>query len=383
MSIIQSFMRIKRGGKYILNGAVTRGKYFYMLKRPVFKQRCPIALSYDEETGKYWVDGNGNHRVIFYKIMMLSEIAEKYEWSRSEDYDLEYEIEHSESVRMVKNRKTGEMEESYLWSDIYLVRDFTDAELRLLIDGLLFSKHVPYSQCKELVTKLEGLSNRYFQSRVKHIRAMPETAPQNRQLFYTIELLDEAISKGKKVCFHYTSYGLDRQRHPRTDEDGTPKDYTVSPYQMAATNGRYYLISCTDPHDNVSHYRLDRITDIRITDEPARPAKTVQGMEKGVDLPKHMAEHLYMYEGPSETVIFRMKKYLLDDVIDWFGTDLSFSDEDEEAVTARVRVNLQAMRRWAVQYSPHVRVLFPENLVETVKQDIRSAAKAYGLIESK
>ena len=77
-----------------------------------------------------------------------------------------------------------------------------------------------------------------------------------------------------------------------------------------------------------------------------------------------------------------MKKYLLDDVIDWFGTDLSFSDEDEEAVTARVRVNLQAMRRWAVQYSPHVRVLFPENLVETVKQDIRSAAKAYELIES-
>ena len=296
--------------------------------------------------------------------------------------DCGYEIEHSESVRMVKNRKTGEMEESYLWSDIYLVRDFTDAELRLLIDGLLFSKHVPYSQCKELVAKLEGLSNRYFQARVKHIRAMPETAPQNRQLFYTIELLDEAISKGKKVCFRYTSYGLDKQRHPRTDEDGTPKDYTVSPYQMAATNGRYYLISCTDPHDNVSHYRLDRIADIRITDEPARPAKTVQGLENGVDLPKHMAEHLYMYEGPSETVIFRMKKYLLDDVIDWFGTDLSFSDEDEEAVTARVRVNFQAMRRWAVQYSPHVRVLFPESLVETVKQDILSAAKAYELIES-
>ena len=87
--------------------------------------------------------------------------------------DCGYEIEHSESVRMVKNRKTGEMEESYLWSDIYLVRDFTGAELRLLIDGLLFSKHVPYSQCKELVAKLEGLSNRYFQSRVKHIRAMP------------------------------------------------------------------------------------------------------------------------------------------------------------------------------------------------------------------
>lgn len=90
MSVIQSFMRIKRGGKYILNGAVTRGKYFYMLKRPIFEQRCPIALSYDAETGKYWVDGNGNHRVIFYKMMMLSEIAEKYKWPRTEGFDFSY-----------------------------------------------------------------------------------------------------------------------------------------------------------------------------------------------------------------------------------------------------------------------------------------------------
>ena len=159
---------------------------------------------------------------------------------------------------------------------------------------------------------------------------------------------------------------------------------TIQPCSAITQDLSNYAASMnSDPYDNVSHYRLDRIVDIRMTDEPARPAKTVQGLEHGIDLPKHMAEHVYMFAGPSQPVTFRMKKYLLDDVIDWFGTDLSFFDEDEETVTARVRVNLQAMRRWAVQYSPHVRVLFPENLVETVKQDIRSAAKAYGLIESK
>lgn len=291
--------------------------------------------------------------------------------------DCGYEIEYSESVRMVPNPKTGVPEESYLWSDFYLVRDFTDAELRLLIDSLLFSKHIPYSQCRELVEKLEGLSNVYFRSRVKYIRTMPDTAPQNKQLFYTIEVLDEAISKGRKVSFRYTSFGLNKQRRPRTGEDGKPKEYTVSPYQMAAANGRYYLICCTDPHDNVSHYRLDRIADIRMTDEPARPAKTVQGLEHGVDLPKHMAEHVYMFAGPSQPVTFRMKKYLLDDVIDWFGTEITFSDESEDEVTARVTVNLAAMRFWAVQYSPHVRILTPEKLVEKVKQDIDNAAKNY------
>ena len=74
--------------------------------------------------------------------------------------DLGYDIEYSESIRKIKN-KDGEKEESYILSDFYLNRDFTDAELRLLIDGLLFSKHIPYSQCRELIEKIKNLSNIY------------------------------------------------------------------------------------------------------------------------------------------------------------------------------------------------------------------------------
>ncbi len=288
-----------------------------------------------------------------------------------------YEIEYSETVRMVPNRRTGEMEESYLWSDFYLVRDFTDSELRLLIDGLLFSKHIPYSQCRELVEKLEGLSNTYFRSRVRHIRTMPDTMPPNKQLFYTIEVLDDAISQMKQAAFCYNSYGVDKKLHPRLNEDGSVKEYIVSPYQIAAANGRYYLICNTQPHDNVSHYRLDRITDIRLLDTAMRPAKTVQGLEHGFDLPKHMAEHLYMFSGESRPVRFRAKKSILNDVIDWFGTDIRFSDESSDEVTASVSVNLKAMRLWAIQYGPYVKVLSPQSLAEEVKQDMQQALSQY------
>lgn len=107
--------------------------------------------------------------------------------------DFGYELEYTETPR--KNKKG---EEEIIYSDWYLVRDFTDAELRLLIDSLLFSKHIPYSQCKELIEKLERLSNKYFKAKVKHIRNLPEKMPNNKQIFYVIEILDEAISKGKK-----------------------------------------------------------------------------------------------------------------------------------------------------------------------------------------
>ena len=291
--------------------------------------------------------------------------------------DCGYDIEYSESIRMTPNRITGELEESYIWSDFYLVRDFTDSELRLLIDGLLFSKHIPYSQCKELVGKLEKLSNVYFSSRVKHIRTMPDTMPPNKQLFYTIEVIDEAITHNKQILFHYSSFGTDKKLHLRLNGDGTAKDYVVNPYQIAATNGRYYLICNTDPHDNISHYRLDRIKDMRLLDITARPSRSVEGIEHGLNLPKHMAEHLYMFSGTSEPVSFRMKKHILNDVIDWFGTDVDFSDESDDEVTARVDVNLKAMRLWAIQYGPYVTVLTPQSLANEVMQSLQTAIHQY------
>lgn len=123
--------------------------------------------------------------------------------------DFGYNIEYSESVRKNKNG-----EEETICTDWYMVRDFSDAELRLLIDSLLFSKHIPYHQCKQLIEKLEGLSNEYFKAKVKHIRTLPERMPSNKQLFLTIDVLDEAISKGRQVCFAYNKYDVDKQLHP-------------------------------------------------------------------------------------------------------------------------------------------------------------------------
>ena len=287
-----------------------------------------------------------------------------------------YNINFSEALRMIPNKK-GELEESYILSDFYLEREFSDSELRLLIDGLLFSKHIPYSQCKELVGKLEGLSNQYFKSRVRYIKTLPDNSPTNRQLFYTIEILDEAISKGKQVSFNYNHFGRDKKRHPTLDDDGNAKEYIINPYQIAATNGRYYLICNYDKYDNVSNYRLDRITNIKLLDTPVKSQSKVKGLENGFNLPKHMAEHLYMFSGESIPVTFTAKKYLLNDLLDWFGKDIAFTGETEDEVTVRVTVNEQAMRRWAMQYALHIKILSPTSLAAQMKKDLTEALEKY------
>lgn len=286
--------------------------------------------------------------------------------------DSGYDIEYSESIRINKNG-----EEETFYTDWYLERNFSDAELRLLIDSLLFFKHIPYSQCKELIGKLEGLSNRYFKSRVEHILTLPDNTPKNTQLFYTIEVLDKAITKGQQVLLHYNEYGTDKQMHPRRRSDGAVREYVINPYQMVAVNGKYYLICNYDKYDDVSNYRLDRITDIKMLDTPVKPMKLVKGLENGLNLPKHMAEHIYMFTGESVPVVFKAKRYLLTELFDWFGKDMQFLEETENEVTVRVNVNLEAMRKWAFQYAMHVKVVSPKKLVDMVKEDIKNAMEQY------
>lgn len=287
-----------------------------------------------------------------------------------------YNIEYSETLRMFKN-KQGKEEESYILSDFYLNRDFSDGELRLLIDSLLFSSHIPYSQCKQLVEKLEGLSNIYFRSRVKHIRNLPENLPTNSELFLTIETLDEAISKECQVSFTYNYYDIDKKLHPRKNSEGEVREYIINPYQIVATNGRYYLVCNYDKYDDVSHYRLDRITNIKLLDAPVKPKRCVKGLENGLDLPKHLAEHLYMFAGESVSVDFIAKRYIVNDVIDWFGKDITFSNPTDDEVTVTVKVNPTAMKMWALKYSRYIKIVSPQSLLDEIKDDIEFAKKNY------
>ena len=290
-----------------------------------------------------------------------------------------YEIEYSESVRTVTNKKTGDPEESCIWSDFWLVRDFTDSELRLLIDSVTFSNHIPYGQRRELIEKLEGLSNKYFRSHMKHVHAVPDILPQNGQLFSTIDKLDEAINRGCKVKFHYLDYGTDKKLHKKCCEDGTVRDYVISPYQMAANEGKYYLICNYDKYDDISNYRIDRIADVVILEnESVRPFESLKwAKERRLDLSEYMREHIYMYSSGNVCAKFRINRAMISDVIDVFGMDVRFSDETEKTVTVRATVNELAMLQFARSFAPDVVLLEPEYLAEKVKETAAMTVEVY------
>ena len=285
-------------------------------------------------------------------------------------FDIEY--------REVPRGGAGEEEENTILTDFYLVRPFTEGELRLLIDGLLFSRHLPHRQCRELVEKLEGLSSRYFRSRVRHIARMPVEQEDNQQLFLNIELLDEAIEKRQKAAFHYLEYGTDKKVHYRTRSDGSVREYVVSPYQMAARDGNYYLVCRREGYGGLANYRLDRICDLKILEEPSESFTSPE--ERGgqpLDLAAYMREHIYMYAGGSCHAKLWVNRSLISSVIDLFGKDVVFSREDAEGVVVSVYANEMSIEQFAKSYAPNTAVLEPPELRKKVGDMLRRTAALY------
>ena len=179
------------------------------------------------------------------------------------------------------------------------------------------------------------------------------------------------------MAFYYNNYGTDLKLHHRKNENGQDREYVVNPYQIAAANGRYYLICNYDKYDNMANYRLDKITDIHLLEAPVKPSKKVTGMEHGFDLPRHMAEHIYMFTGESESVVFSFHRGLLNEVVDWFGTGIEFLDETEETITAKVYVNRMAMQKRAMQYALYAKILSPQSLADAARKDLEVALQQY------
>ncbi len=291
--------------------------------------------------------------------------------------DAGYDIQYTEVVRTYVDKKTGEQEENVIYTDLYFQHDFTESELRMLIDGLLFSRSVPYKQRKQLIDKLGKLSSSWFNQRMNHVHCMSWDSPQNPELFHTIDILDEAIVEGKQVRLTYGWFGTDMKLHKARNADGSEKRQIINPYQMVANEGRYYLICNNDHYDSAANYRIDRIMNVEKLETPVKPRSRVEGLDEGLNLQKYVYQHLNMFSGRAEEVEFVIPRSFVSVTIDFFGKHVSFVEREDGSVSCRLMVSREAMKRWAVQFGSTVRVMSPPELVEEIREEIRKAVDNY------
>ncbi|MBO5077516.1 MAG: WYL domain-containing transcriptional regulator [Clostridia bacterium] len=249
-------------------------------------------------------------------------------------------------------------------------RTFDDNELRLIIDSILASKHISARDSKSLIDRLCGLTSRHFKRRVKYIHTVDQwDKTQQRQLFYNIEIIDAAIEAGKMIECDYNHFGTDKKLHKSSFR-------RESPYQLILHNQHYYLMAYSTYWKHMSFLRVDRITNIRISERPLVPLRSIEGYERGIDYSVLTTALPYMFSDKPELIELEVDEEVVDQIVDWFGKDVRFS-RDGDRLLATVRSSPMAMVFWAMQYAAYVTVLAPASIREKVAENLRKAAEKY------
>ena len=275
-------------------------------------------------------------------------------------------IEFKITPKFKLNTKTGEYEDCSIYSDVYMQHTFENNELKMLIDSIIFSNHIPKSFRDDLIKKLEGLSNKYFKNSTRNIEVLNSVTSQNYQWFMVIEDINEAINNTQKISFTYNRYNADKEMEPECE-------VTVCPYKMVAANGHYYLICTEDRFDGFSHYRIDRITDLKRLDAHFAPIQTF-------DLKEYLDSHPYMGTGKAVTVRMKINEEIIGEVIDAFGDDFKIVSErfpKYGKLDIEIKSNINDMFSWALQFGDYVEIIEPQQLRDRIQNTVEAMHKKY------
>jgi len=247
----------------------------------------------------------------------------------------------------------------------YYLRDrqLEPSEAHLLSDAVCTFPFISEKQTAQLMKKIHSLVSTYERKQIKNltvIRADQKTA--NKNVFYNIEMLDEAIERKRKVKFDYFDYGVDKKLHKRRE-----KKYTVNPYGMIYDNEHYYLICVMAKQDRVSLYRIDRIQNVEITDyELDDQANRLNHQEA-------IKNAVYAHTGATDYVEMIIEQKALNDVIEKFGMDVVLSETNDGKIKTRVKANLMGIKYWALQYLTTVEIINPISLRQEITELIKTS----------
>lgn len=323
------------------------------------------------------------------RSLQILKILEKY--SESEKpltykeiiYRLEDEFNETCTYKTVSNHIKILQSNGYdiikTFSGCYLNRDFENSELRILIDDVLFSKNISNSQKKRLIEKLKNLGGKNFNFKINHVYNLSAfQCGENKDFMRSVDLISEAVNKRKKIIFCYNRYIRDKNFFKL--QKNLETFYKVSPYQMAFANGFYYLVANIDGQENLSHLRIDKMTNIKIISEGIVPRRFVKEIASGgFNLPKHMAENFFMQNGEIIWTKFWISKKITDDFVDYFGTGKNFKilRETDEKFFIETKVNFLSMKIFCMQFGENVEIISPLKLRDEIKNFAQQILNLY------
>ena len=254
-------------------------------------------------------------------------------------------------------------------------RPFEKSEITFLIDAIFSSRCIGQKQAIDLTKKLQNFLSVYDRKSYKYITKSGEiNRTDNKSVFYNIDVLLEAIEKGKKIKFNYNRFYFDTLQNEKKKN----RQLVASPYYLVNNQGKYYLVCNNNYFDDIANYRVERMSNIEILDEDVKPLETIKGC-KNFDIAKYANDNIYMFSADYVDARVRIdNEYAVSYVQDWFGNNAKiYKDQNDNNVYANIHSNEQALIYWCLQYGENIELIEPKTTREKIKEILNNMQRKY------
>lgn len=262
--------------------------------------------------------------------------------------------------------KTGTRENAYFMGG----RNFEVPELKLLIDAVSASPFISKKKSHELITKLTGFASKGQASQLKrHLYTADAVKPLTSQIYYTVDTINEAINREKKICFKYYEYLPTKKRVFRHGG----KVYVESPYGLVWYGNHYYMIGWSETLGDIVQFRVDRMCGARILEDEQAV------MPEGFSIDEYVQSKYGMYGGSATRhVTLLCNNERMDSIIDQFGEHVRTSVADRDHFIAEVVVSPSPNFYADIfRYHTEIMITAPDDIVAEYKSWLQRALRQY------
>ena len=219
-------------------------------------------------------------------------------------------------------------------------RKFELPEVKLLIDAVSSSRFISAEKSETLISKLTDMVSRHQAEKVcRHLYTAEHVKADNKQIYYIVDAVTDAINEGKKIRFQYFDYDGKKEKCLR--HDGA--EYSVSPYALVWDDSHYYMCGYSD-------------------------AKQIDYVRK----------QFHMFAGDETEVVLECRDDMMKYIIDQFGEEVETRKVSEDTFQAKVHVaDSPTFYGWVFPFEGKIQIVEPEEIREKYRSMVKAADRTF------
>lgn len=252
----------------------------------------------------------------------------------------------------------------------YLVtREFSLAELKVLVDVVQSSKFISKNKSNELIKKLQKFTNKYNSSELqRQVYVADRVKTSNDDIYVNVDRIQNAIANNKQIIFKYLEWTKNRKLETRKNG----KDYVVSPISLVWSDENYYLVAVSHEDSLVKHYRVDKMGKIKISEEK----RIISDEQKKFDQAIFSKKTFGMYGGEEVNLSIILEESMIGVIIDRFGVEIPLMPMKDGRFKTHIRVNVSGQfYGWLTGLAGKVKIVEPESAVNDYKKYLKNILK--------